>query len=139
MNTQSAIQCSLVALGAAALLLAGPLAKAESVSAGSEQTRAAFERADENKDGMLDIDEVVGDAIYVFAAYDRNRDGVLVVDELPRHDPVRFKRADRDGNGSLSLSEVTADKVWEFFEADVKREGVLTLDAVNAYADRIRK
>lgn len=45
---------------------------------------------------MLDIDEVVGDSIYVFATYDKNKDGFPVIEELPRHDRARFRRVDRD-------------------------------------------
>lgn len=140
MKTISALTSSLAALGAAAALtLAGPPVLAQSAPAKPDPVRAAFDRADANKDGVLDIDEVVGDAIYAFAAYDKNRDLYLVVEELPRHDPARFKRADRDGDGKLSLSEVAADKVWEFFEVDANRDGVLTFAEVTAYANRIRK
>lgn len=140
MKTVSALKASLAAVGAAAALtLAGPPVLAQSAAAKPDPTRAAFDRADANKDGVLDIDEVVGDSIDVFAVHDGNRDLYLVVEELPRHDPARFKRADRDGDGKLSLSEVAADKVWEFFEVDANRDGVLTFAEVTAYANRIRK
>jgi hypothetical protein len=140
MKTISALTAGLAALGAVATLtLVGPPVLAQSAAVKPDATRVAFDRADVNKDGVLDIDEVVGDAIYVFAVYDKNRDGFLVIEELPRHDPARFKRADRDGDGRLSLSEVAADKVWEFFEVDANRDGVLTFEEVTAYANRIRK
>lgn len=135
-----AVATGLVVLGTAAMvMLAGPPVLAQSPAAAPDPIRAAFDRADDNRDGVLDIDEVVGDAIFVFAAYDRNQDRVLVVEELPRHDPARFRRADRDGDGRLSVSEVAADKVWEFFEVDANRDGVLTFEEVTIYANRNRK
>jgi Ca2+-binding EF-hand superfamily protein len=104
-----------------------------------EQLREAFNTADANRDGNVDVDEAVGDAIFVFARYDANRDGFLVIAELPRHNPERFKRADRDGDGRLSVGEVAADRVYEFFLMDTNRNGVVTFEEVRAYADAIRK
>jgi Ca2+-binding EF-hand superfamily protein len=103
-----------------------------------EQLRAAFNTADANRDGNIDIDEAVGDAIFVFARYDTNRDGFLVIAELPRHNPERFKRADRDGDGRLSVGEVAAERVYEFFLMDTNRNGVVTFEEVRAYADTVR-
>jgi Ca2+-binding EF-hand superfamily protein len=126
---------------ALAALLAGASVLAQQASAPAvtdEQLRASFTAADANRDGHVDIDEAVGDAIFVFARYDANRDGFLVIAELPRHNPDRFKRADRDGDGRLSVGEVAADRVYEFFLMDTNRNGVVTFEEVRAHADTVR-
>ena len=138
MKTRPVLATTLVACAAAVAIVTGS-ATAQPDTSRSANLRAAFDRADADKNGVIDVDEIVGDAILVFAAYDKNRDGFLVIEELPRHDPARFKRADRDGDGKLSLSEVASDKVWEFFEADTNRDGVLSFEEVTAYANRPRQ
>jgi Ca2+-binding EF-hand superfamily protein len=131
---------ALLPLAFAATLLAAPaLAQQQAAPAVTdEQLRASFAAADANRDGNVDVDEAVGDAIYAFARYDANRDGFLVIAELPRHNPDRFKRADRDGDGRLSVGEVAADRVYEFFLIDTNRNGVITFEEVRAHADTIR-
>ena len=123
----------------AALLLAAPSSAQQTPAAVSdEQLSASFNAADVNRDGHLDVDEVIADAILVFGRYDANRDGVLLLSELPRHSPERFRRADRDGDGRLSLGEVAADRVYEFFLIDTNRNGVLTFGEVRVFADSQR-
>jgi Ca2+-binding EF-hand superfamily protein len=132
---------ALLPLAACAAVLTGA-AVAQQPSAPpvtDEQLRQAFTTADANRDGNVDVDEAVGDAIFVFARYDANRDGFLIIAELPRHNPDRFKRADRDGDGRLSVGEVAADRVYEFFLMDTNRNGVVTFEEVRAYADIVRK
>jgi hypothetical protein len=122
-----------------ALLLAAPaFAQQAPAPVTDEQLRASFNAADVNRDGHIDVDEVVADAILVFGRYDANRDGFLVPSELPRHNPDRFRRADRDGDGKLSIGEVAADRVYEFFLIDTNRNGVMTFEEVRAYADTQR-
>jgi len=122
-----------------ALLLAAPaFAQQKPTPITDEQLRASFNAADVNRDGHIDIDEVVADAIHIFGRYDANRDGFLVLSELPRHNPDRFRRADRDGDGKLSVGEVAADRVYEFFLIDNNRNGVVTFEEVRAYADTQR-
>lgn len=116
-----------------AFLLAAP-AFAQQAPVSDEQLRASFDAADVNRDGHIDVDEVVADAILVFGRFDANRDGFLVLAELPRHSPDRFRRADRDGDGKLSIGEVAADRVFEFFLIDTNRNGVMTFEEVRAYA-----
>jgi Ca2+-binding EF-hand superfamily protein len=122
-------------LGAAALTASGQQQPAQSVE---ERIRAGFATADVNKDGVIDVDEMVGHSLYLFKQYDRNRDSVLTPDELPKHDPARMRRADRTGDGRLSHSEVAADKVYEFFEIDTDRNGVVSVQEVLAYEARLR-
>lgn len=103
-----------------------------------EELRKAFDAADVNKDGVIDIDESVGNAILIFATLDKNKDGYLTLDELPGYDPNRIKRADRNDDGKLSVGEVAADRVWEFFEADTDRNGVVTFEEVRLYIIKLR-
>ena len=103
-----------------------------------EDLRKAFTAADDNKDGVINIDEAVGDAILIFATLDKNRDKYLSKDELPGYDPNRVQRADRDGDGRLSVGEVAADRVWEFFEADTDRNGVVTFEEVRVFVIKMR-
>lgn len=122
----------------AAMLATVALAQTSAAPASEERIRAAFAAADVNKDGVIDIDEAVGDVILVFASRDTNKDGFLVMEELKNHDPARFKRADRDGDGKLSVAEVAADRVYEFFLVDVNRDGVVTIQEVLAYEVKVR-
>lgn len=121
---------------AAVVLAAAPLAQQPATT--NDQIRAAFTAADVNRDGNVDIDEAIADAILVFGRYDTNHDGFLSPSELPRHSPERFKRADRDGDGKLSVGEVAADRVLEFFLIDTDRNGVITLAEVNAFVEAQR-
>jgi hypothetical protein len=103
-----------------------------------DELRSAFNAADVNKDGVIDIDESVGNAILIFASLDQNKDRFLSFDELPGYDPNRLKRADRDDDGKLSVGEVASDRVWEFFEADTDRNGVVTFEEVRLYIIKVR-
>jgi Ca2+-binding EF-hand superfamily protein len=137
---------AMIRLAAAALVLllsAAPLRSQQAPpqappTVTDEQLRATFNAADANRDGVIDVDEVVADAILVFGRFDTNKDGYLTSAELPRHSPERFRRADRDGDGKLSLGEVAADRVFEFFVIDTNRNGVLSFEEVRAYADSHR-
>jgi hypothetical protein len=104
-----------------------------------EDLRKAFAAADANKDGVVDVDEAVGDAVLIFVTVDKNRDRYLSRDELQGYDPNRIARADRDGDGRLSVGEVASDRVWEFFEADTNRNGVVTFEEVRVYLVKLRE
>ncbi len=134
------MKLSKIAIGATAVvatvLAVAPQAQQPAMT--DDQIRAAFVAADVNRDGNIDVDEAIADAIRVFGAYDTNRDGFLTLSELPRHSPERFKRADRDGDGRLSVGEVAADRVLEFFMIDTDRNGVITLAEVRAFVEAQR-
>lgn len=120
------------------LLLGSALAQQPAPPPTDEELRAGFSAADTNRDGHVDIDEAVADAILAFGRADANRDSFLTMQELPRHDPTRFKRADRDGDGKLSVGEVAAERVFEFFLVDTNRNGVVTLEELRVYSVNVR-
>jgi len=130
-----AIAFAAALLGASALTVSVAQQPTQSVE---DRIRAGFATADVNKDGVIDIDEMVGHSLYLFRQYDQNRDGFLTPDELPKHDPARMRRADRNGDGRLAHSEVAADKVYEFFEIDTGRNGVITVQEILAYEAKLR-
>jgi Ca2+-binding EF-hand superfamily protein len=136
MNHRIPLAAAAGLLGTAALM-AGALAQAPAQST-EERIRTAFAAADDNKDGVINVDEMVGYSLYMFKRYDRNADGFLTPDELPKHDAARFKRADRDGDGRLSHGEVASEKVYEFFATDTNRNGVITLQEILAYEAKMQ-
>jgi Ca2+-binding EF-hand superfamily protein len=103
-----------------------------------DELRKAFDAADANKDGVIDIDESVANSILIFATLDKNKDRYLSFDELPGYDPNRLRRADRNDDGKLSVGEVASDRVWEFFEADTNQDGVVSFEEVRVYIIKVR-
>jgi Ca2+-binding EF-hand superfamily protein len=91
------------------------------VSAAAQQPsqdtmRKAFAEADDNKDGLLNIDEYIGHVIYVFRQVDTNRDGFITEQEVmvvftTAYRPQLFKAADRNGDGIVSVGVAVAAKV----------------------------
>ena len=109
-----------------ALSVAGASSK-PSAAATDDEIGAAFNEADLNGDGFLEIDEYVGYIVQVFASVDKNRDGFLVAKDIPGASPERFALFDRDKDGRISLGEGVGGKVVEFFDADVNDDGVMSL------------
>ena len=133
-STQVATAAALLAM---LLTFGGVTAQTRPAQPSDDDLRKAFAAADSNKDGVIDIDEAVADAILIFATLDKNKDRYLSSDELPGYDPNRVRRADRDGDGKLSIGEVAADRVWEFFEADTNNNGVLTFEEIRIYVVKV--
>jgi hypothetical protein len=126
------------AAGVVAVLgLAAGIGAAIAQSAAPDAVRKAFADADANKDGVLNIDEYIGNVVYVFKQVDRNRDGYITVEEAKAYwvdfRPELFKAADRNGDGKLSVGEGVAAKVIDYFEIDTNRDGVLSIEEVLVY------
>jgi len=138
MRTRLSAAHRLLAAVLLVLPLGAALAQTRPPMPTDDELRRAYDAADVNRDGVIDIDESVGNAILVFAVLDKNKDGYLSFDELPGYDPNRLRRADRNDDGRLSVGEVASDRVWEFFEADTNRNGVVTFEEVRLYIVKLR-
>ncbi len=96
--------------------------------------RAAFAEADQNKDGVIDRQELVARITDVFFLGDTNKDGFLSHDEMTRVVVFEgdFAAADKNGDAKVSLPEFTRDRLLIFEAADTNGDGVLTIDEVIA-------
>jgi len=116
------IVAALMALSA----IAAPT-KLSAATATDEEIQAAFNEADLNGDGILEIDEYVAFMVNLFASLDKDRDGFLVIADIPETPPERFRQYDRNGDNKISLGEGVGFKVVEFFDADTNNDGVMSL------------
>jgi len=64
-----------------------------------------FSRADKNKDGRVEIEELLQPRHKAFAKLDANGDGKLSFEEWATKTLTKVKEADDDGNGWLSAAE----------------------------------
>jgi hypothetical protein len=111
--------------------------KLSAATATDEEIGAAFNEADLNGDGILEIDEYVAYMVNLFASLDKDRDGFLVIAEIPETPPERFRQYDRNGDNKISLGEGVGFKVVEFFDADVNNDGVMSLAELLALEQKI--
>ncbi|MDJ0685136.1 MAG: EF-hand domain-containing protein [Alphaproteobacteria bacterium] len=97
------------------------------------ELRAAFDQADVNSDGHVDVDEFVGYFVSLFGNFDANGDGFLTPDELEDVTPEEFNEVDRNGDGKISLGEGIGARIVIFFDSDTDRNGVMTFEELLAY------
>jgi hypothetical protein len=89
---------------ASALLTpAGPLRAPEATPASREEKR--FSRADKNKDGRIESEEVLGARRKAFAKLDLNGNGSLSFEEWAAKTIDKFQGADKDRSGWLTPAE----------------------------------
>ncbi len=123
---------------AAAMISVWAACAAPPVQAASEaKVRAAFEEADNNVDGNLEVDEFVAYIVWRFAAVDKNRNGFLLPGEVANVSPEEFREADRDGDGKVSLGEAVGAKIIIFFDADTNHDGMMSLAELLAQQNSI--
>src|SRR6476646_10701880 len=91
------------AAGAASLMSAGRLQAPEASPKSREEKR--FSRADKNKDGKIESDEVFSSRRKAFAKLDTNGNGSLSFDEWAAKTIAKFQGADRDHTGWLTPAE----------------------------------
>ena len=127
---------TIVAAVMALSVIAAPT-KLSAATATDEEIGAAFNEADLNGDGILEIDEYVAFMVNLFASLDKDRDGFLVIAEIPETPPERFRQYDRNGDNKISLGEGVGFKVVEFFDADVNNDGVMSLAELLALEQKI--
>lgn len=88
---------------AAALLNGSPLEAPEASPKSREEKR--FSRADKNKDGKVEAEEVLGARRKAFAKLDANGNGSLTFDEWAAKTINKFQGADADRSGWLTPAE----------------------------------
>ena len=87
----------------AASLLAAPLEAPEASAKSREEKR--FSRADKDKDGKIEPDELLEPRRKAFAKLDTNGNGTLSFEEWAAKTIDKFKGADKDRNGWLTAAE----------------------------------
>ena len=90
----------------AAVPLASPLQAPEATAKSREEKR--FSRADKNKDGKIEAEEVLGARRKAFAKLDANGNGALSFEEWAVKTIAKFQGADGDRNGWLTAAEYAA-------------------------------
>ena len=115
-------------------LYGGPAVAADAPT--EAELKAAFNQADVNTDGHIDVDEFVGYFVHLFGNHDADNDGFLTPAEAEDASPERFSEVDRNGDGRISLGEGIADKIVIFFDSDTNRTGVMTFEELIAYENR---
>jgi hypothetical protein len=80
-----------------------PLQAPEASPKNREQKR--FSRADKNKDGRIEANELLDPRRKAFAKLDSNGNGTLSFEEWAAKTIGKFKGADRDRNGILTAAE----------------------------------
>jgi hypothetical protein len=91
----------------ASQLAAGPVGSplvAPEASAKSREEKR-FSRADKNKDGKIESEEIFGARRKAFAKLDANANGALTFDEWAAKTIDKFKGADGDKSGTLTAAE----------------------------------
>ncbi len=134
---------ALLAAALAALLPAGGALAQPSVS------NRAFQDADLDRDGYVDLGEFQKDVVRGFHAIDRDRDGLLDLEELrairvntrsgDRLAQAMLRAHDADGDGRLSFREVVVGRMAYFEEADADRDDRLSASEAQAYDERMRE
>jgi EF hand domain-containing protein len=92
---------------AAASILGFPALKAPEASPESREEKR-FSRADKNKDGKIEEEEILGARRKAFAKLDTNGNGSLSFEEWAAKTIGKFQGADSDHNGWLTSTEYAA-------------------------------
>ena len=91
-------------------------------------TQKAYNQFDQNKDGMLSIEEYINARAKAFSRMDANQDGQL--DDVENPYPSWNKVADTDKNGTVSLDEFLALNKKNTEKQDVNKDGLLSFEEV---------
>ena len=117
---------------AVAMLGGVSLAHAEKIT-----PQQAFENADTDNDGDVDVEEFRRRKIEIFVLLDANGDGFIVVTEVPEDHKSKFDKVDENKDGRVNLHEYLVFVMPAFWmEYDTNKDNVLTIDEVEAAAKK---
>jgi EF hand domain-containing protein len=88
----------------ASMVAASPSLEAPEASPKSREQKR-FSRADKDKDGKIESEELLGSRRKAFAKLDTNGNGALSFDEWAVKTITKFKGADKDRSGWLTAAE----------------------------------
>ncbi len=96
----------------------------------TESIENSFALADENANGIVDVEEYRNRMIVIFMALDEDKDGFLVKSEVPDAREAALSSADTGGDGRISIREYLVFVMPEFWQADIDGDNVLSLTEV---------
>ncbi len=122
-----------------ALLAAGPVAASEQTlmkSADLVTAERVFKTLDDNKDGLIEKDDVRAHHKEFFDDIDRNKNGVITLKEVKLDGrPVsRFQELDRDQDMKLTFEESVILEMRRFEAADTDRDGRVSYEEFMLHA-----
>lgn len=121
-----------VAALAALVLGAGLAVPAAAQTATRETITIAFQQADRNGDGALNLDEYIANSVVLYEQAGGTATKGIARGAIPGLSTAQFNAIDRNRDGRISLGEFVAEKVIEFFDADTNHDGVLTVTEIIA-------
>ena len=105
--------------------------------AGEITPQQAFENADTDNDGDVDVEEFRRRKIEIFVIMDANGDGFIVVTEVADDHKSKFDKVDENKDGRVTLNEYLVYVMPAYWtEYDTNNDNVLTIDEVEAAAKK---
>lgn len=105
-------------------------------AAADDRLDQQLSNTDTNHDKRIDQTEYRRRMVEVFYLADDNKDGLLVIEELREQEPVSdeaFANADKNHDGKLSMQEFIEYRMIDFSKADTNGDGILTIDEIEAW------
>lgn len=99
---------------------------------------AAFNEADTNKDGSVEMDEFYNRLVEIYFHADTDKNGTLSKEEFTRAVVIEenFAAADTNGDGILTRQEFIHSRLPLFEANDTNKDGALSLDEVKAALEK---
>ena len=102
----------------------------------AQDASANYHVTDRDDNAKIDRQEYQQRIIDVFYFADQNKDGVVTIEELvviETADPAAFKKADKNGDGKLTVAEFVEYRMLDFDAADVDKDGYLSVVEVQRW------
>ena len=121
----------------ALVIAAAMLGVASLAHAGQITPKQAFENADADGDGNVDVEEYRRRKVEIFVVMDANGDGFIIIGEVPDEHKSKFEKVDENKDGRITLHEYLVFVMPAFWlEYDTNKDTVLTIDEVEAAAKK---